>query len=231
MKIKHIPDGKLKDFLRGGVKLLNKGKYDRYVKTIRERSEALPPFSLLTSDCMAGLIYHTMGRQFLSPTINMSIRDPDYLKLLSDFDYYFEHDIEFVDSPLYPIGYIGEGDKRIKINFEHFKTNEEAQEKWYARRKRMTDNIFVVAADQNLTEEQMEQFCRLEERLPVKRKVMFTWNPERADGKEIVCVKSYGRDRIKNWSKIRPDGFRDYEVFFDYVAWLNMEDDFMLEQA
>ena len=64
MKIKHIPDGKLKDFLRGGVKLLNKGKYDRYVKTIRERSEALPPFSLLTSDCMAGLIYHTMGRQF-----------------------------------------------------------------------------------------------------------------------------------------------------------------------
>ena len=68
-----MQDGALKNFLRGGVKLLNKGKYDRYVKEIRERSSSLPDFTMLTSDCMAGLIYHTMGRQFLSPTINMSI--------------------------------------------------------------------------------------------------------------------------------------------------------------
>ena len=228
---KRIEDGKLKDFLRGTVKLLNKGRYDRYVRSVRERSREIPDFTLLTSDCMAGLIYHTMGRRFLSPTINMSIRDPDFLKLLSDFDYYFEHEIEFVESPNYPVGCIGEGDKRIKINFEHFKTNEEAREKWYARKKRMTDGLFVVVADQNLTEEQIEQFRRLEEHLPIRRKVMFTWNPERADGKEIFCVKSYGRERIKNWSKIRPDGFRDYEIFFDYVAWLNMEDRFMLEEG
>ena len=229
--MKYIHDGKRKDFLREVVKLLNKGRYDRYVKKIRERSEDLPNFTLLTSDCMAGLIYHTMGRQFLSPTINMSIMDPDFLKLLSDYDYYFEHDIEFVESSHYPIGYIGNGEKRIKIRFEHYKSNEEAREKWFERGKRMTDNIFVVVADQNLTGEQMEQFRHLEEHLPVKRKVMFTWNPERADGKEVFLVKKYGRERIKNWSKIRTDGFRDYEVFFDYVAWLNMEDNFMLEQG
>ena len=225
-----LEDGIVKDILRSGVKLFNKGKYDKYVKTIRERSKDLPEFSLLTSDCMAGLIYHTMGRQFLSPTINMSIRDPDFLKLLSDFDYYFERDIEFIESPHFPIGYIGDGDKRIKIDFEHFKTNEEAREKWYARKKRMTDDLFVVVADQDLTDEQVEMFYHLEEHLPIKRKVMFTWDSERADGKEVFCVKRYGRKRIKNWSKLRKDGFRDYEVFFDYVAWLNMEDNFMLEQ-
>ena len=178
---------------------------------------------------MAGLIYHTMGRQFLSPTINMSIKDPDFLKLLSDFDYYFEHEIEFVESRHYPIGFIGEGDKRIKINFEHFKTNDEACEKWYARKKRMTDNIFVVVADRDLTDEQMEQFHHLDECMPIKRKVMFTWNKERADEKEVFYVKPYGREKIKNWSKIRTDGFRDYEIFFDYVAWLNMEDEFILD--
>ncbi len=227
--MRYIYDGKFKNFLRMVVKLLNKGKYDRYVKTIQERSKGLPNFTLLTSDCMAGLIYHTMGRQFLSPTINMSIKDSDFLKLLSDRDYYFERDIEFIDSPHYPIGYIGNGDKRIKINFEHFKTNEESREKWYARLNRMTDNIFVVVADQDLTDEQIEQFRCLENYLPIKRKVMFTWNSERADGKEIIYVQTYGRKRIKNWSKIRKDGFRDYEIFFDYVAWLNMEDGFMLD--
>ena len=228
--MKYIHDGKLKNFLRGGIKLLNKKKYEKYVKTIKERSKSLPAFSLLTSDCMAGLIYHTMGRQFLSPTINMSIKDPDFLKLLSDFDYYFEHDIEFTESPHYPIGFIGDGDKKIKIRFEHFKTNDEVVEKWHTRKERMTDNVFVVVADQNLTDDQMEQFRHLEEHFPIRRKIMFTWNPERADGKEIFCVKPYGRERIKNWSKLRKDGFRDYEVFFDYVAWLNMEDKFMLEQ-
>lgn len=224
-----IYDGMLKNILRGGVKLFNKGKYDKYVKIIKERSKDLPDFTLLTSDCMAGLIYHTMGRQFLSPTINMSINDSDFIKLLSNFDYYFEHDIEFIESLHYPIGYIGEGGKRIEIKFEHYKTTDEAREKWYARRKRMTNNIFAVVADQNLTDIQIEQFRHLEDYLPIKRKVMFTWDPKRADGKEMFCVKSYGRKRIKNWSKIRKDGYRDYEVFFDYVAWLNMEEKFMLD--
>jgi len=225
-----LEDGIVKNMLRGGVKLLNKRKHDRYVKSIEERSVDLPPFSLLTSDCMAGLIYHTMGRQFLSPTINMSIKDADYLKLLIDFEYYFEHDIDFVDSTHYPVGYIGEGDKRIKISFEHYKTNEEAREKWYARKKRMTDNIFVVVADQNLSDAQIEQFRHLELHLPIKRKVMFTWNPERANGKDIFLIKQYGRETIKSWSKIRKDGFRDYEIFFDYVAWLKMEDSFILDK-
>lgn len=225
----HLQDGKLKDLLRGGVKLLNKRKYEQYVESVRERSRDLPPFTLLTSDCMAGLIYHTMGRQFLSPTINMSIRDADYLKLLTDLDYYFTREIDFIESDTYPIGYIGEGEKRIRIKFEHFKTEEEAREKWYERRKRMTDNLFVVVADQNLSDEQIELFRHLEDYLPVRRKVMFTWNEAHADGKEIFLVKTYGRERIKNWSKIRRDGFRDYEIFFDYVAWLGMEDAFLLD--
>lgn len=226
-----LHDGKLKNFLRGSVKLLNKRKYNRYVKRIKERSADLEEFTLLTSDCMAGLIYHTMGRKFLSPTINMSIKDPDFLKFLTNMKYYFDSEIRFIESDSYPKGLIGEGDREIRINFEHYKTNDEAMNKWNDRKNRMTDNVFVVVADQNLSDDEMDTFRNLEEYINVKRKIMFTWNPERADGKEIFCVKPYGRKRIKNWSKIRKDGYRDYEVFFDYVAWLNMEDDFMLEQG
>lgn len=226
-----LQDGKLKNFLRGGVKLLNKRKYNRYVKRIKERSADLEDFTLLTSDCMAGLIYHTMGRKFLSPTINMSINDPDFLKFLKNMKYYFDNEIRFIESDSYPKGLIGEGDKEIKINFEHYKTNDEARNKWDDRKKRMKDSAFIVVADQNLSDDEIDTFRNLEKYINVKRKIMFTWNPERADGKEIFCVKPYGRKRIKNWSKIRKDGYRDYEVFFDYVAWLNMEDDFMLEQG
>lgn len=226
-----LQDGKLKNFLRGSVKLLNKRKYNKYVKTIKERSAGLEEFTLLTSDCMAGLIYHTMGRKFLSPTINMSIKDHDFLKFLTDMHYYFDKEIVFAESDTYPKGTIGEGDKEIKINFEHYKTNDEACEKWNDRKNRMTENVFVVVADQNLSEDEIKKFKELDKYLNIKRKIMFTWDPAHADGKEIFCVKPYGRQRIKNWSKIRKDGYRDYEVFFDYVAWLNMEDNFMLEQG
>ena len=226
-----LHDGKLKNFLRGSVKLLNKHKYDKYVKDVKERSAGLEDFTLLTSDCMAGLIYHTMGRRFLSPTINMSIRDSDFLKFLTDMDYYFDNEIRFIESETYPKGLIGEGDREIKIYFEHYKTNDEAREKWDDRKKRITDNIFVVVADLGLSDDEIDTFRNLEKYINVKRKIMFTWDPEHADGKEIFCVKPYGRQRIKKWSKIRKDGYRDYEVFFDYVAWLNMEDTFMLEQV
>ena len=146
-------------------------------------------------------------------------------------DYYFNKEIRFIKSDTYPKGTIGDGEKEIKINFEHYKTNDDAREKWNDRKNRITENVFVVVADQNLTDDEIRIFRDLDNYINIKRKIMFTWDPERADGKEIFCVKPYGRKRIKNWSKIRKDGFRDYEVFFDYVAWLNMEDNFMLEQG
>ncbi|MCR5204105.1 MAG: DUF1919 domain-containing protein [Lachnospiraceae bacterium] len=226
----HNHDSKIKNFLRGIVKRINKRKYDSYVNTIKERSKNLPDFTLFTSDCMAGLIYHTMGRQFLSPTINMSIKDEDFLKLLMDLQYYFSQEIRFVDSQYYPIGYIGEDEKKVTINFEHYKTNQEASQKWNERKTRIIENVFVVIADQDFPDKQIDTFKHLGQFLPIKRKIMFTWNKERADNKEIFYVKNYGRDRIKKWSRLRKDGFRDYEIFFDYVAWLNMEDNFILDQ-
>lgn len=222
-------DGKLKNILRVGVKLLNKGKYDKYVRDIRERSKDISEFSLLTSDCMAGLIYHTMGRQFLSPTINLSITDADFLKLLTDMPYYFAQPIHFEEYEDYPLGIIGEDNREIRIKFEYYQTEQEAVRKWIERSQRLLDSLYIVVADQNLTDLDLEIFKNLQDYLPVRRKVMFTWNKERADGKEIFYVKPYGREHIKNWSKLRKDGFRDYEMFFDYVKWLNMEDNFMLE--
>lgn len=224
-----MKDGLIKNALRGIVKLINKNKYDKYVKDIQERSEKLPEFSLFTSDCMGGLIYHTCNRKFLSPTINMSIEDSFFLKLLSDLPYYFSQEIRFKEWENYPIGAIGEGEKEIIIKFEHYKSEKDVIEKWNNRKKRITNNIFVVMADKNLSDDEIVAFEKLSNHLDIKRKIMFTWNKERADNKEIFYIKDYGRKRIKNYSKLRKDGFRDYEIFFDYVKWLNMEEDFMLD--
>lgn len=192
---------------------------------MREKAQNLPDFTLMTSDCMGGLIYHTLGRKFLSPTINMSIKDTDFLKLVSDEPYYYSLPINFVPYNKYPIGYIGEGSRKIELRFEHYNSADSAQRKWNERKQRVCENRFIIMADQNLNDTEIAQFKALK----VTRKLMFTWNPERDDGQEIFYIKSYGKSVIKNYSKLNPNGFRDYEIFFDFVAWLGMKNDFMLE--
>ena len=198
---------------------------------MRERGKNLPEFTLLTSDCMGGLIYHTLGRRFLSPTINMSINDSDFLKLLMDLEYYFDQTFTFLPSETYPVGLLGEGDRQIEVRFEHYKEPQEAGEKWNNRKQRIVKDIYVIMADDNLSDDEIASFKSLGKYLNVKRKIMFTWNAKRADGKEIFHIKDYGRQRMKSYSKLRKDGFRDYEKFFDYVTWMEMKDEFMTEEA
>lgn len=224
-------DGWIKNICRAGIKALNKRKYDRYINDIRARGKNLPDFTLLTSDCMGGLIYHTLGRQFLSPTINLSIKDSDFLKLISDLPYYFSQEFLFKEWTNYPVGSIGEESRKVEVRFEHYKTEEDAVAKWNDRKMRLTNDIYVIMADLDLSNEELESFKQLNKRLNVKRKIMFTWNKNRADGKEIFFVNSYGRQRVKSYSKLRKDGFRDYEIFFDYIKWMKMEDDFMLDRG
>lgn len=223
----HMNDGFVKNFLRSIVKLANKRKHDKYIAGVKRRGESLPEFTLYSSDCISGLIYHALGRKFLSPTINMSIPDAEFLKLMADPSYYFQQPLQFDSSDPYPVGHIGEEERRVNIRFEHYKTTEDAENKWNERKNRVCPNVFIIMADQDLSDEQIAVFRSLK----ATRKVMFTWNKSRADGKEIFCVKPYGRKRVKNYSKIGLDSFRDYERFFDYVAWLNMEEEFMLEEA
>ena len=44
--------------------------------------------SVIAINCWGGLISHTLGLEFRSPFVNMFLEEQDYLKLLSDLDYY-----------------------------------------------------------------------------------------------------------------------------------------------
>ena len=142
----------------------------------------------------------------MSPTINMSINDSDFLKLLTDLKYYFSRTFLFLPYGAYPIGLLGEGARQIEVRFEHYREAQEAAEKWNDRKKRIAKEIYIIMADDDLSDGEIVLF------------------------KEIIHIKKYGRQRIKNYSKLRKDGFRDYERFFDYIAWMEMEDEFMIEE-
>lgn len=202
-----------------------------YLEDVRKRGADLPDFTVFSSDCLAGILYHDLNRCFLSPTINMWFGERDFLKFCLSPQFYLNCDFHFLSEKEknvpYPVGELGEGGRRIQIHFEHYPSNQSCVEIWNRRKQRIQwDNLFVVMSDLDLTEEDISLFYQI----PAKRKILFTWHPERADGKEIFQINRHGKDHVRRYSNLNLNGFRDFERFFDYVKWLNMEDNFILEK-
>lgn len=127
-------------------------------------------FSILSSNCMGGFIYHHLNIRFNSPTINLLIKPGDFVKFLGNLKFYLDCDVEEiqVEGIDYPVGKIGD----VLLYFVHYKSFEEAKQKWNIRKQRINfDNLFVMMAQRNgCTYEDLKAFDKLE----YKNKVVFT---------------------------------------------------------
>ena len=176
-------------------------------------------FTFLASNCTAGIIYHRLGMKFLSPTINMFIWQDDFLKFVLDLPHYLDQKLRFIETDEgYPVAMLDD----IKLYFNHYKTNEEAEEKWEERKKRMNmDNLFILMCDRDgITDEDMlrlnEVNCRNKVVLTAKEhpEVDFAFQlPEYAN--EDYVGYYLGKNAITDKTVV--------EKHFDFVKWLNGE--------
>lgn len=111
----------------------------KYEKNLRKRLKN-DNFTILASNCAAGIIYNRLGKQFLSPTINMWFRQDDFIKFCLNLPYYLSCDLHFVDTEYeYPVAKLDD----IHLYFNHSKTNEEALENWNKRKKELIIAIYT----------------------------------------------------------------------------------------
>ncbi len=171
-------------------------------------------YTIISCNCIGGLLYHDFGQKFLSPTINLYIESPDFIKFCKDLSGYLSYDLmELRESNKYPIGIL----KDIKIHFLHYKSFEEAKFKWNVRKKRINwDNIFVIMTDRdNYKEELLPEFLQL----PYK-KVLFSHKNN--DMNEVVFVKcDEKKEEVSDLTKYYDlTGKKTYEYYFDFDKWL-----------
>lgn len=130
-------------------------------------------FTIISNNCWAGKVYQYFDMPYLSPTVGLYFFAEDYLKFISDLHYYFSLELNFIsaDKSKYrdiliqrkhtnvPIAHLGD----IEIIFLHYHSEEEVQEKWERRKKRVNyDNIFIKFSKMNLcTEDDIEKFSVL----------------------------------------------------------------------
>lgn len=191
--------------------------YREYMKS-RYNYENNP--TIISSNCIGGIIYNNLDHRFLSPTINLFISSKDFIKLINNLKVYLNTELTFKETSIggYPIGLL----KDITIHFNHYKSFDEAKKKWEERVKRVNyNNLYIMMHDRNLDYEDIKRLALIQ----CKRLILFSAKeyPEFDYVFQFRRYESVGK--VGDFVIKDLDGFREFEKSFDYVDWLNGGDD------
>ena len=147
----------------------------------RRESLTNTDFSIICNNCWAGYVYRRYKLPYATPFIGLYLFAEDYVKLCENFKFYTKQPIEFIDckdskycdiiaernQQNVPIGKLHD----VEIIFLHYKTQEEAKEKWERRIKRINyDNLIFKFSKMNYcTDEHLKRF----DSLKAKKKFCF----------------------------------------------------------
>ena len=176
-------------------------------------------FTIISSDCTGGMVYKELGMEFKSPTINMFFNAKDFITFCKDISYWINCPmIEVEEDVPYPVAELGKGG--IRIHLMHYKSVEEAQEKWNARKKRINyNNIYFIMNDRN---ECSYKIMKEYDELPLDNKVLFTHVPHE-ELKSSFYIKGYENEccvPVMTYFKNKISIARNLDQF-DFVGWLN----------
>ncbi len=182
-----------------------------------------PDVSILSMNCIGGVLAHDLGIRFNSPTVNLYMRAEDFVRFCENLDDYLVidemtpcTDMELIGGRTYPVACLGD----LVLFLVHYPSIEEANRKWQERKTRIhRDNLVILATDRDgMTDGLKDRF----EKLPY-RKALFTKKPDPAHP-SCVYIPGFESEQslgliteaIGSWGKRAIDRF-------DWVAFLNGE--------
>lgn len=175
-------------------------------------------FSLLTGNCVGGYLYHQLGLQFTSPTINLMILNQDFKKMILNLKYYMSltpvvyHDPSF---PNVPSAIIDD----VIIHFTHYDTADEGIRAWEKRKGRINyDNLYIIISDIDLSENDIIDLQSAE----CKKIVVMT--SKNYNYEHCLFLPAYqGQKHVGELLRKTIAGKWQFEHFFDFVGWVNSD--------
>lgn len=102
--------------------------------------------SIISQNCIGGVLYHDLGQPFRSPTINLYLTASDFVKFVGDLRRYLSLELEMHWDEEFPVGTLGD----IKIYFMHYETCHDAKAAWERRCQRIDwDKILILSTDRD----------------------------------------------------------------------------------
>lgn len=194
--------------------------YKKTVGVINYRRIKNKDVTIISNNCWAGIFYRNNNLEYLSPTLGLFFMADEYIKFIYNIRYYIEQDIEFIELEqskykdyLRKLNYnspIGKIDD-LEIMFLHYKSEEEAKEKWNRRKKRINWNkIIYKFSDQNMcTYEHLKKF----QEFNAKNKICFTT-------RNYENISSIAFKKYENCENVGND-IKNYKKYFNFYDFLN----------
>ena len=132
----------------------------KYFKDIESLISNRP--SIISNNCFAGRIYQDFNLPYNSPTAGLYMFYPDYINFLLNLEDNLKGKLEFVRKSKYELGNKRIDESKhfypiailngtIEIHFLHYKSEKEAESKWYRRANRVDfNNIVIFGAELDL---------------------------------------------------------------------------------
>lgn len=156
-------------------------------------------FTIISNNCWGGETYESYNLIKQSPTVGLFFWASDYIKFISNIQYYLNQKLYFIDPKnsryydmlkathgygTYPVAKLGD----IEIFFMHYSSEQQVIEKWNRRIKRIDwDHILYKFNDQNgCTEKDIRNFANL----PLKNKICFTVNDKFCQFPNVIKIKA-----------------------------------------
>lgn len=181
-------------------------------------------FCIIANNCWGSRIYKELRLPYNTPFVGLFLFSPDYIRILSNLQWYLDHKIHFVTQSRYPqankqmkekkypIGLLGED---VELHFLHYSSSEEAEQKWEARKRRMNfGNLFVAYSDRDLFE---DQHLLEYENLNYEHKVFFCADPKYKTPSSVWLPEFVDQPYVGDLYT------EPYFVYrhFDVIDWLN----------
>lgn len=169
--MKHLIN-KISDFFRE-INIFNIISKSRFKKKNKNTT-----FTLLSRNCIAGILYHQLGVKFYSPTINMLFTPEDFNLFCLNLKEYIAAELvdDTKEGDQFPSGLlVPNKGQAIRIVFNHYPSFEVAASKWEERKKRINwDNIYVVStfSEPFNTPSLNEKFIKDWNNIPYKKVVL-----------------------------------------------------------
>lgn len=148
---------------------------DKPLAKIRRKFLNNTDFSIICNNCWGGYVYRRYALPYLTPTIGCYFFASDFCKLCENLKYYMSQPLVFISyneskwkdeiiqkkQTEVPLAKLGD----IEIVFLHYKSSEEAKEKWNRRVSRINyNNLIFKFSKMNLCgEEELRRFDNLNE--------------------------------------------------------------------
>ena len=194
--------------------------YKKTLGVINNKKIKNKDITIISNNCWGGIFYRNNNLEYLSPTLGLFFMAEDYIKFVYNLKSYISKKLEFIDiedskyadylkklNYSAPIGKIDD----IEIMFLHYKTKEEAYEKWNRRKERINWNkIIYKFSDQNMcTYKHLKQFNELQ----ANNKICFT--TRKYDDLDTIQLKKYEKCECVG------DDIKIYKKYFNMYKFLN----------